>query len=168
MIPAENFYFAAMKAASVQEIKLKLKEISPAELADLCLTLARYKKDNKEFLTYLLFEADDEAAYIRQVKEEMDESFAQINTSQLYFVRKSLRKILRTINKYIRYTGSRTAETELLLHYCLSFRGLRLPLNKSVVLANLYQAQIKKLEKAISTMHEDLQYDYLKELARLQ
>ena len=157
-----------MKAASVQEIKLKLKEAGQSRLIEICLELARYKKENKEFLTYLLFESDDVEGYIGQVKEEMDEAFSQVNAAQLYFAKKSLRKILRTINKYIRYTGSKTAETEILLHYCLSFKGLKLPLHKSTVLSNLYQSQIKKLEKAISSMHEDLQYDYLRELERLK
>ena len=157
-----------MKSASVSEIKEELKSVSPARLSALCLHLARYKKDNKEYLTYLLFEEDDLPAYIKNVKEEMDESFAQINTSNLYYAKKSLRKILRSANKYIRYTTSKSAEAEILMHYLTNFKGLKIPFHKSTALTNLYVAQLKKISAALNTMHEDLQYDYLKELKRLE
>ncbi|WP_301923170.1 hypothetical protein [Ferruginibacter sp.] len=82
-----------MKAASISDIKQELNNIAPAKLLELCLRLAKYKKDNKELLNYLLFEANDEQAYIGNVKNEMEKEFAAINTSNLYFVKKSLRKI---------------------------------------------------------------------------
>lgn len=157
-----------MKAASVHEIKQQLKEVKPAQLIELCLRLARFKKENKELLTFLLFEADDLSLYIQNVKEEMNEEFSEINTRNLYFAKKSLRKILRTVNKYIRYTGSKTAEVELLLHYCINFKALKLPLGKSAALKNIYDAQRKKIKAAINTLHEDLQYDYLREWEGLE
>ena len=112
-----------MKAASVNEIKQQLKEVNPTELIELCLRLARFKKENKELLTYLLFEADDLQAYIANVKKQMDEDFSQINISHLYFAKKTLRKILRIANKYIRYTGSKEAEIEILLYYLTNIKG---------------------------------------------
>jgi len=157
-----------MKSASIAEIKQQLKEISPAQLVEYCLQLARFKKDNKELLTYLLFEADDLQAYIKNVKEFIDESFTEINTSNLYYVKKTLRKILRIANKHIRYTSSKTAEAEILMHYLTNFKGLKIPFHKSTALANLYAAQLKKISAALNTMHEDLQYDYKRELARLE
>ncbi|MDO9156299.1 MAG: hypothetical protein Q7U17_05460, partial [Sediminibacterium sp.] len=56
-----------MKAASVHEIKQALLSNSSKELAELCLRLAKFKKENKELLTYLLFEAHNEEAYIAEV-----------------------------------------------------------------------------------------------------
>src|SRR5215203_6161511 len=109
--------FSNMKAASVNEIKQELKDLNALQLTELCLRLARFKKENKELLTYLLFEAHDLAGYILSVKEQMDENFAEINTSNIYFAKKTLRKILRLANKHIRYTGSKEAEAEILLHY---------------------------------------------------
>ena len=156
-----------MKAASVNEIKQELKEIPIGQLIDICLRLARFKKENKELLTYLLFEANDLPVYIDSVKKEMDEEFSQINTSNLYYAKKTLRKILRIANKYIRYTGSKEAEAEVLLYYLTNFKGLKIGWHKSTALVNLYQAQIKKIKAAIDTMHEDLQYDYQRELERL-
>ena len=157
-----------MKPASVNEIKQKLKELDKKDLIEICQRLARFKKDNKELLTYLLFEEDDLSNYIQNVKEEIDEGFRQVNTSNVYFAKKTIRKILRISNKYIRYTGSKTAETEILLHYLTNFKGLSLTWRKSTALSNLYASQFKKIEAAINTMHEDLQYDYRRELERLR
>ena len=157
-----------MKPASVNEIKQKLKELDKKDLIEICQRLARFKKDNKELLTYLLFEEDDLSNYIQNIKEEIDEGFRQVNTSSVYFAKKTIRKILRISNKYIRYTGSKTAETEILLHYLTNFKGLSLSWRKSTALSNLYASQFKKIEAAIDTMHEDLQYDYRRELERLR
>ena len=156
-----------MKAASISEIKQELNNISTPKLLELCVRLAKYKKENKELLTYLLFEEHDEAAYIESVKRDMDEQFAAINLSNLYFIKKSLRKILRTTAKYIRHTGSKQIEVELLLYFCNTINSSKIPINKTNVLANLYQFQLNKIGKIISTLHEDLQYDYLKELKKL-
>ncbi|HWI90311.1 MAG TPA: hypothetical protein VNT20_03505 [Flavisolibacter sp.] len=157
-----------MKPASVNDIKQKLKETDKKELIEICQRLARFKKENKELLTFLLFEEDDLPNYIKNVKEEIDEGFSVINVSNVYFAKKTIRKVLRIANKHIRYTGSKTAETEILLHYLTNFKGLKLSWQKSTALANLYKSQLKKIENAIATMHEDLQYDYRRELDRLR
>jgi hypothetical protein len=156
-----------MKAASVNEIKQELKQLNTGELTELCLRLARFKKENKELLTYLLFEAHNLPGYIESVKEQMDENFAEINTSNIYFAKKTLRKILRLANKYIRYTASKEAEADILLHYLTSFKGVKLSWHKSTALTNLYNAQLKKIRAAIDTMHEDLQHDYQRSVDRL-
>ena len=156
-----------MKAASVSEIKQVLKEKPQSELVELCLRLSRFKKENKELLTFLLFEEDDLDAYIRNVKGEIEEGFQEVRTSSLYLAKKTIRKILSITNKYIRYTGSKQAETELLIHFCRELQELKLPLHKSTALENLYNSQVKKVRAAIATMHEDLQYDYLREVENL-
>ncbi len=157
-----------MKAATINEIKQELNAVSPSTLLDLCIRLAKFKKENKELLTYLLFEAHDEPAYVESIKRDIDDQFAVINQSNLYFVKKSLRKILRTTAKYIRHTGSKQAEVELLLYFCSSLVNSGIPFKKSAVLFNLFQFQLKKITKLIETLHEDLQFDYLKEFKKLQ
>lgn len=156
-----------MKSATVSEIKKELQTYAPAQLLELCLRLIKYKKDNKELLNYLLFEVNDEAAYIKNIKAEIDEQFALINLSNLYFAKKSLRKILRTTNKYIKYSGSKQTEAELLIYFCATLKSSSINLENSTALLNLYQAQLKKITKAINGLHEDLQYDYQKELEKL-
>jgi gas vesicle protein len=156
-----------MKAASSNEIKQELKKLNASQLTELCLRLARFKKENKELLTYLLFEEDNLAVYISNVKKQMDEDFSQMNITNLYFAKKTLRKILRIANKYIRYTGSKEAEAEILMHYLTNLKGLKISWKKSTALTNLYQAQIKKIKAAVDSMHEDLQYDHKRSLDRL-
>lgn len=150
-----------MKAATVHEIKRALMGNTAKELAEICLRLAKFKKENKELLTYLLFEANDEELYIREVQREISSEIDQIDPGQnLYFAKKSIRKILRIANKHIRYTGSKQAEVAILLHFCQSLKQSGIPFMKSTALNNLYQQQSKKIEKALNTLHEDLQYDY--------
>ena len=156
-----------MKAASLKDIQTELENLSQKELMDLCLRLGRFKKENKELLTYLLFESFDEQSYVNNIRQEISEGVAEMNTMNLYFVKKSLRKILRMINKYSRYTGSAIVEVQLLLHFCTSLKESGIAFTESPVLVNMYRNQVKKIEKTIAGLHEDLQYDYLKELKQL-
>jgi len=156
-----------MKAASISQLKQELKNRSSNELLDICLRLARFKKENKELLTYLLFEVQDEQTYIDSIKKEIDKQFQEINKSNVYFAKKSIRKIVRTTNKFIRYSGRKQTEVELLMHFCKRLKDFGIPLDKSIALSNIYIRQIQKIKKAISTLHEDLQYDYGEELKPL-
>lgn len=156
-----------MKAATINELKQELSNTSPVQLTELCLRLARFKKENKELLTYLLFEAHDTAAYIQSVKLDIDLQYEQMNKSNVYFIKKSLRKILRTINKYTRYSGLPTVEIELLIYFCAAMKALDLNMDKNPVLFNLYHNQLKKINKTLAALHEDLQYDYKREVEKL-
>ena len=162
-----SVYLAIMKTATIQELKQELHGIAAGRLMELCLRLAKFKKENKELLSYLLFEAFDEQAYIENIKAEMMEQFGEINTSSIYFVKKSLRKILRILNKYIRYTGSAETEVKLLLFFCVTLKESGIAIEKNPVIKNMYQNQLKKITKAIAGMHEDLQYEYTRELDEL-
>lgn len=156
-----------MKAATLNELKLELNNTSQEQLVALCARLARFKKENKELLTYLLFESFDEQAYVENIKKEVLEQFSEINVSSLYFVKKSLRKILRALNKYIRYTDSAETEVKLLLFFCSTLKVSGIPFESNAVIKNMYQNQLKKIAKVIATMHEDLQYEYTKEASLL-
>lgn len=149
-----------MDAASLSEIKKELGSLDPGALQQLCLRLARYKKENKELLTYLLFEAADEGAYVAGIKREADDLFLQIRRANMYFVKKGVRKILRYINKHIRYSGVSTTELELRIHFCENIVSAGIPLGKSTVLHNLYKQQLKKTVDVWKKLPEDLQLDY--------
>lgn len=153
-----------MKAVSVKEIKEELNHRSQKELIELVLKLSRFKKDNKELLTYLLFESHDEEAFIASVKEYMDELFEGINTYSFYYIRKSVRKILTQVKKFIRYSKKKETEVELLFHFCWKLQELSPSITKSPRLMSVFERQLAMAEKAMSTLHEDLQYDYRLEL----
>ena len=157
-----------MKAASIKDLKQAMASRTSGELSELCLRLARFKKENKELLTYLLLELPDEASYIESVKAEISGEFEQINISSYYYMKKSIRKILRATKKYIRYSQKKETEVELLLHFCFLMKALRPSIFRNTVLRNLYDRQLSGIRKVISTLHEDLQYDYQMEVGRLR
>ena len=156
-----------MKTASVHEIKQELSTTKPADLVELCLRLARFKKENKELLTYLLFEAHDEQGYVEGVKKEISDLFNEINQSSLYYAKKSLRKIIRVINKYCRYSGSKQTEVELRIFFCATLHASPISLHRNPAITKLFEKQLSKVNSVLDTLHEDLQYDYRKELERI-
>lgn len=156
-----------MKAASVREIKLALKQLPPAALAELVLNLSKFKKENKEYLTYLLFEALDEEAFIRAVKSEVETSFSEISYRNFYYIKKSVRKILKEIKKNIRFSKKKSTEVELLLFFCQQLKKMEPNFKRSRILVGLFDRQVGMIEKAIAKLHEDLQFDYAQELDEL-
>ncbi|HSZ25432.1 MAG TPA: hypothetical protein VK766_06940 [Cytophagaceae bacterium] len=156
-----------MKTASLAELKKELKTLDAAQIKEICLRLAKYSKQNKELLTYLLFEAEDEQAYVSGVKNILEEQFLEINKSNLYLAKKGLRKILRNANKFIRYSGSKQTEVEVLIYFCEKVKQSGIPINSNQVLTNMFLQQLKKIDVALSSLHEDIQFDYQKELKRV-
>ncbi|TVZ55537.1 hypothetical protein OD91_0791 [Lutibacter sp. Hel_I_33_5] len=156
-----------MKAVSLKQLKDELTHKSAAELKELCLHLSKFKKENKELLTYLLFESHDEERYILSVKEHVDVLFTEINTKSYFYIRKSVRKILTLTKKYIRYSKKKETEVELLLHFCAKLKEFKPSIKRSPRLQNTFDRQIILIKKAISTLHEDLQYDYQLEIENL-
>ncbi len=156
-----------MKAVSVKQLKDELEHKDANELMTICLSLAKFKKENKELLTYLLFEADNEEGYIEAVREEIDEQFLSMNKKNYYFQKKSIRRILKNVKKYIRYSKKKETEIELLLHFCQEMKALKPSVIRQLAMNNLYYRQIDMAKKAISTLHEDLQYDYNLEVKKL-
>ena len=157
-----------MKTASLAEIRQELQNLTAKEITDICLRLARFKKDNKELITYLLFEAHNVEAYTEEVKEMMNETFKDVNTSNLYLAKKTLRKNLRLVNKHIKYVGSKQTEVELRIHFCLMLKSSGIRIQKNKVLTNMYLQQLKKIREALSSLHEDIQYDFMKQVKELQ
>jgi len=156
-----------MKAVTVKQLKDELSHKSANELKELCLHLSKFKKENKELLTYLLFESHDEDNYIQSVKDQMDVLFSEINTKSFFYIRKSMRKILTLTKKYIRYSKKKETEAELLLYYCKKLKEFRPSIKRSTRLQNVFDSQVKMIRKAIDKLHEDLQYDYQLELDNL-
>jgi hypothetical protein len=156
-----------MQVRSISDIKKELKELSKEQLAELCLALGKYKRDNKAYMDYLLFEAHDPEAFVALAKTEVDEMFAEITQTNLYLVKKSLRKILRIIGRYAKYTGSKEKEVELTIYFLKKMKNSGIPYHKNKVLVNLFNTQVKKVNTIISKLHEDLQYDIQREMDEL-
>lgn len=149
-----------MKSASIVTIRKELNDKSNEELAELCLRLSRFKKENKELLAYLLFEANNEEGYIENIKGNIDELFKDINTNSFFYIKKSVRKILRTTKKYIRYSLNKETEVELLLYFCEKLKEMSPSIKQNTTLTNMYERNMIAVTKKILKLHEDLQYDY--------
>lgn len=158
-----------MKAAGLQELKKELQELSPKELVELCLSLAKYKKDNKEYLGYLLFESHDRHAFIKEVKTMMDEHFAELKQQpNLYYVKKGLRKQLRFVGKYSRYMSDKASSAELLIYFCRKLKDSGIPYHKNKLIVNMYAQQLKKINSLVSSLHEDVRQDYQQDMEEIQ
>ncbi len=157
-----------MKVSSISELKKELNELPQKQLVEICLSIAKYKKDNKEFLDYLLFQAHDKQSFITAVKEEIDFNFEDLKSqTNLYYTKKSLRKILRLISKYCKYIGDKAAAAELHIYFCQKIKEAKIPIHKSQLLVNMYDQQLKKIDTLIGSLHEDLRADFWKDIEGL-
>lgn len=149
-----------MDSPSLAVIKKELQTLSKEELIVHLLRVSKYKKENKELLGYILFNEQDEHAFISEVCQEMDLLFDEINETTVYYVKKSVRKIQRFVAKQIKYSGKKETEVELLLHFCEKLAEFDLRNAKNGVLKNIFERQMLKTEKVITHLHEDMQYDF--------
>lgn len=151
----------------MKDLRAEVKRLSEKELQDIVLRLARFKKDNKELLTYLLFEQDDEHEFVRRMKEEMDEDFQTSAANSFYIAKKRVRKILTGVKKVIRYSNSKETEVDLLLHFCRNMLVYFPHMEVYPPLENIFIRQLKMAQRKIEGLHEDLQYDYQQEWEEL-
>ena len=157
-----------MNTASVKEIKQELSHRSNQELTTIIQRLARFKKENKELLSYLLFEAENEALFVADIKEEIDEQFENLNRKSYYLMKKGVQKILRNIKKHIRYSPVKETEVELLIYFCKKLKANKPSMNYNSVIRNMYARQLELASKKIKALNEDLQYDYREEIDEIK
>lgn len=157
-----------MKAIQAKELKQILSGASHNDLVAICLRLARFKKENKELLTYLLFESADEQMYIDSIKKDVDLMFDEINNKTPYLQRKSVKKIQTFVKRYIRYSPQKETELALLMHFCFKAAEIQPSIKHNPKLWNIFKTQLAAVEKKINFLHEDLQFDYSEELTELR
>lgn len=152
---------------SLAALKKELGALDRTELVNICARLARYKKENKELLAYLLMYADDPMLYAEKVKPMLDEPFDAPYHSAWAFS-KRLRKALRSITKYQRFTGSLRGEAELsiyLLQRCDA--DWRAKVNHAGI-QRIVLRTIAKTADLIQKMEEDYRSDYTEILNELK
>ncbi len=157
-----------MKPATVHQIKHELKHCSHDQLLTLCIRMANFKKDNKELLSYLLFESDNEADFVQSIQSHIDELFENINYSSSYWTAKGLRKIIRYIDKIVRYSGQKTSELDLRIYFCEQVRRYHLPIKRLKTFNSIYLRQLDKIDKAYTKIHEDERLDYSEAIEAIQ
>lgn len=157
-----------MKTASIKQIQEELKLLESKELHNIIIKLARFKKDNKELLTYLLFEAGDEAGYVNYIKESIDEEFDKINFDSFFYIKKSLRRILKQTKLNIKYSPIKETEVSLLLYFCQKCFDIKPDIHENIPTLNIVHRELNSLHFKIKSLHPDLQLDYLKLLEALE
>lgn len=157
-----------MKSATVNELRKELKESDPDLVRELCLKLIKYKKENKELATYVLFEAHDEQAYVKNVTDEIGTLFHDIpRGGNAYYIKKTLRKILRFANRQIKYSGNKVSELDIRIFICQQMNEARVPKNPGTVIGNMYDQQLKKITTIFDDIEEDLQADYSRQVEEI-
>ena len=149
-----------MKIPSLANIKKELVQRNEAELVDLVLQLSKLNRDNKAYVYFKLFEADDQELYLTMVKEDLEEAFQNANLKSYFSAKKSAQAIRRMMNKTLNLTKDKVTTIELIFFFCekiIEFGYLKF---NHPVINNLYASQVKKIEKLVAGLHEDLQFDY--------
>ena len=157
-----------MQAATIHQLKKELVSMDRERILKLCLRLARFKKENKELLTYLVFEAANEDRFVSMIKIDLEKMVIESKKNSIYFTKKGLRKTLRFLDKVIRFSGRKETEIELRLHFIRQIKTNRIAIHRSKVLINMLATQFKKIHAALEKVHEDLQYDYGLELQAIK
>ena len=155
-----------MQLEKITYIKKELGELSSKELVEICLRLAKYKKENKELLSYLLYDAENPLHYAEKVKQSLEGDFANLPKPHNSGT-KALRKILRTLNRHAKYTASKQVEIELLIWFCQNFLNYADTRSSYKPLSALLIRQFEKIAGLSKKLHEDLQFDYQQELKYL-
>ncbi len=153
-----------MKAESLSTIRKELQTLDREEILAILNRLVRFSVQNKELTSYLLYYAQFEELYVSEVNAEIEQLYTTINTRNAFLVKKTIRKIVRDINKHIRYANSKKVEIELRLNFCKMFKKGHFRSINDIPLKNIYTRELVKIKKAIESIHEDLQADYILEL----
>ncbi|EMB17097.1 MULTISPECIES: hypothetical protein [Rhodopirellula] len=152
-----------MKAATISQLKKELAKLDEDELLDVCVRMAKFKVESKELLTYLLMKADDEPAYADELCDEIDEHLCV--SGKIH--KKTLRKIVRWMDKSLRFSGDKETELQVRIHFCQRIKEKRISFGGCRVSQNMYATQLKKIDKAIEKVHPDLQFDFNRQLSGL-
>ena len=155
-----------MDTASIKQLKDTLSTLGREELIGLLLRMVKFKKENKELLTFLLFEADDLDAYVHEITLLIKDEFENYRLKTAYYKRKGCRRVLRMLKKYIKYTADKEVEVRLLLAYVSMVAESKTFINDRVI-QKIALRQLLLAEKSIVKLHEDLQYEYKLELEEL-
>ena len=151
-----------MIAEKLSDIRKELRSFNNDQLIEIWLSIYKYKKENKELLSYLLYQAADPLAYAESVKTGLTEEFHTLKRYD-YHSAKALRKIIRLIGKHSKYTGSAQVELELLLWFCKNYLIYADTHTHYKPLQSIFIKQLEKIKKLLAKLHEDLQFDYANE-----
>ncbi len=153
-----------MKPATLVQIRKELETISPQRLMALTLRLIKFKTENKEFVSYLLFDEDQLSEYLADLKFEISAMLDDVTFTKPLIAKKTLRKCQKTITKHAKYMGSKDAEAELYIFIIRKIheKGINKYTNRTIQI--IYLRLIEKVKKLLPNIHNDLRIDFEKEI----
>lgn len=156
-----------MKSESINNIKKKLLSLEPNELTLICLRLAKYKKESKELLSYLVFDSKDESQYVANVQQYCTEMIQEIKQKNSYIMIKNIRKTAKLVHKYMKFTENEVSKLEILIFFIELVKPIINRYNL-MSLDTFYVSQYKKMEALFNKLHEDYQYDFKNKMEELR
>ena len=150
----------------LSDLKKELLELNKLELIQLCLRVAKLKRENKELLAYLIFDADDPLFYAQKLKPEIKEVFEQ-PFQHAYYLTKSIRKVMRLITKYYRFTSNKQGETDLLIYLVEEFHQSWRYEYRYQALGKVIFRCLEKAQTNLKKIDEDFRADFEQPLAEL-
>lgn len=153
---------------SLKTIRDELSLLTNKELISIVSALIKFRKDNKELVTYMLFDSKDETVYVKTVIEETNTAMESVNRFNAKQQIKHIRKVLRNVKKAIKISGNHETAITLLLHFCSIMKEKNLPIYRFKGINLIWERCISQIETEMLKIHEDLRYDYGEELKRLK
>lgn len=150
----------------LSDLKKELLELSKPELIQLCLRVAKLKRENKELLAYLIYDVDDPLFYAQKLKPEIKEVFNQ-PFQHAYYLTKSIRKAMRLITKYYRFTSNKQGETELLIYLVEEFHQSWRYEYRYQALGKIIFRCLEKAQSNLKKIEEDFKADFEQPISEL-
>lgn len=157
-----------MEIPSLAQLKKDLAYLSEKELIEVIVDLSKFSRDNKAFLYFKLNERDQPSLFVDSVKEELEVAFLMTNTRNYHLAKKSAQGIRRKLNKLLKLSKNKSDQAELILFLCEKMKEAGYLAFRHPVIDNLYEMQLKKAKRLISTFHEDLQSDFSYRIEELE
>jgi hypothetical protein len=158
-----------MRSATLSDIKKEINQLPAKELAELFLLMAKFKKENKEYLSYLLFDSHNKRALLEEIKAEIKGMVLDFNGNYFrYDFKKKLRKLKAFLSKYNKFLNDKALSIEMHLYLCQTLKEYDYPYIKYGIPDAFFGQQIKRINTLMNGLHEDLRYDYGRQLEALQ
>ncbi len=101
------------------------------------------------------------------MQEAIDDKIGDINTRISKEYKKGVRKTVRYIDRWCKYSKNKSTEVELRFHFLKRMTHTPYPRAAFYFYASLLNRQFTKTTKIVSKLHEDLQFEYKETLEEI-
>ena len=157
------------KNPTLAQLKKEIQTLPAEKIIALITKLGKFNALNKQLITYELFDAETPETYISDLKVEINDALNLIKLDSWYNQKKTFKKFMKTIGNYKKIMANN--EMELQMHLAIATKIYHILTHEKYDINFIIEAQLFKsialIKKLIDTLHQDLQYDYLKQYKKL-